>query len=169
MKTVRKVSIPVVAALAGAVVAGTLTGGSATATEGGDSAADRFAIREVIDRSQMYVDLKDTAAFANLFTKDGHYESPFNPGSDGRAEIEAAFDQAIETGFTKGLRHMTGPEKIDVNGSTATATSWYWIARNETEHSVYSTGTFTDKFRKVNGKWEIENRVQTIDAPAPTS
>lgn len=168
MKTIRKVSVPVVAALAGAVVAGMVTGGSATATEG-DSAADRFAIREVVDRSQMYVDLKDPEAFANLFTKDGHYESPFNPGSDGRAEIEAAFKQAIETGFTKGLRHMTGPEMIDVNGNTATATSWYWIARNETEHSVHSTGTFTDKFRKVNGKWEIEHRVQAIDEPAPTS
>ncbi|MDQ1008760.1 ketosteroid isomerase-like protein [Streptomyces sp. V4I23] len=161
MKIIRRVAAPVIGALAGAAAAGVFLGGNATATES-DSPNDRFAIREVIDRHQMSIDLRDADSYANLYAKDGHYRSPFG-SADGRSEIKAMFIDLAEKGFTKGKRHMTGPAMIEVNGTTATARSWYWVAETETEHAVYATGTYTDKLRKVNGKWEIVQRVQTLD------
>ncbi|MFI5689817.1 nuclear transport factor 2 family protein [Streptomyces sp. NPDC051636] len=167
MKTIRRASGPLIGVLAGAVAAGVLLGGNATATES-DTTHDRVAIREVIDRHQMYIDLKDADAYANLYTKDASYRSPFG-SADGRSEIKAMFTDLADKGFTKGKRHMTGPAMIEVNGTTATARSWYWVAETEKEHAVYATGTYTDKLRKVNGQWEIAQRVQTLDQLAPAS
>jgi ketosteroid isomerase-like protein len=138
MKTIPRTAAPLVGALAGAVAAGLLLGGNATATEG-DSPGDRFAIREVIDRHQMYIDLRDADGYANLYAKDGHHRSPFG-SADGRSEIKAMFIDLAEKGFTKGKRHMAGPAVIEVNGTTATARSWYWVAETEREHAVYATG-----------------------------
>ncbi|NWF29592.1 nuclear transport factor 2 family protein [Streptomyces sp. PKU-EA00015] len=165
MKTIRRAAAPVIGVLAGAAAVGVFLGGNATATEG-DSPNDRFAIREVIDRHQMHIDLRDADGYANLYAKDGSYRSPFG-SADGRSEIKAMFIDLAEKGFTKGKRHMTGPAVIEVNGTTATARSWYWVAETEAEHAVYATGTYTDKLRKVNGKWEIVQRVQTLDELAP--
>lgn len=166
MKTSRRAAAPVIGVLAGAAAVGVFLGGNATATES-DSPSDRFAIREVIDRHQMYIDLKDADGYANLYTKDARYRSPFG-SADSRSEIRAMFIDLAEKGFTKGKRHMTGPAMIEVNGTTATARSWYWVAETEAEHAVYATGTYTDKLRKVNGKWEIVQRVQTLDELAPS-
>jgi ketosteroid isomerase-like protein len=167
MKTIRRVTAPVIGVLAGAVAAGVLLGGNATATES-DSPNDRFAIREVIDRHQMYIDLRDADSYANLYAKDGRYRSPFG-SADGRDEIKAMFIDLAEKGFTQGKRHMTGPAMIEVNGATATARSWYWVAETEKAHAVYATGTYTDKLRKVDGAWEIVQRVQTLDELASES
>ncbi|MGP4088009.1 nuclear transport factor 2 family protein [Streptomyces sp. KR55] len=168
MSAIRRAAAPVVGVLVGAVAATSLLlGGNATATES-NVAGDRFAIREVIDRHQMYIDLRDADSYANLYAKDGHYRSPFG-SADGRSEIKAMFIDLAEKGFTKGKRHMTGPAMIEVNGATATARSWYWVAETEAEHAVYATGTYTDKLRKVNGKWEIVQRVQALDELAPNS
>ncbi|MGW7467214.1 nuclear transport factor 2 family protein [Streptomyces xantholiticus] len=166
MKTIRRAAAPVVGVLAGAVATGLLLGGNATATESG-STGDRFAIREVMDRHQMYIDLKDADSYADLYAKDGHYRSPFG-SADGRNEIKAMFIDLAEKGFTQGKRHMSGPAMIEVSGTTATARSWYWVAETEAEHAVYATGTYTDKLRKVNGEWEIVQRVQTLDELAPS-
>ncbi|MER6612345.1 nuclear transport factor 2 family protein [Streptomyces xantholiticus] len=167
MKTIWRAAAPVVGVLAGAVATGLLLGGNATATESG-STGDRFAIREVMDRHQMYIDLKDADSYADLYAKDGHYRSPFG-SADGRNEIKAMFIDLAEKGFTQGKRHMSGPAMIEVSGTTATARSWYWVAETEAEHAVYATGTYTDKLRKVNGEWEIVQRVQTLDELAPES
>ncbi|MFI2367377.1 nuclear transport factor 2 family protein [Streptomyces sp. NPDC018833] len=167
MKTIRRIAAPATAVLAGVVAAAVLTGGSATAT-GSDSPNDRFAIREVIDRHQMYIDLRDADGYANLYTEDGRYRSPFG-SADGRDEIKAMFIDLAEKGFTKGKRHMSGPAVIEANGATATARSWYWVAETEKEHAVYATGTYTDKLRKADGKWQIVQRVQTLDELASPS
>ncbi|MFI9340068.1 nuclear transport factor 2 family protein [Streptomyces sp. NPDC052773] len=167
MKTIQRAVPPAIGVLVGAAATGLLLGGNAIATES-DTAIDRLAIREVIDRHQMYIDLRDADGYANLYTKDASYRSPFG-SADGRTQIKAMFIDLAEKGFTKGKRHMTGPAVIEVNGATATARSWYWVAETEKEHAVYATGTYTDKLRKVNGRWEISQRVQTLDELASQS
>jgi uncharacterized protein (TIGR02246 family) len=170
MKSIRKAVAPIAGVIAGVVAGGLLLGGNATATPESDSSDDRFAIREVVDRGQMYIDLKDADAFANLFTEDGRYEAPFiTPAAEGRSGIKAALNGLFDGGFTNGVRHFTGPEKIEVNGTSATALSWYWVAEKEAGGGIAQTGTYTDKFRKVDGKWEIEHRVQTTDRPVSNS
>ncbi|RVX40987.1 ketosteroid isomerase-like protein [Nonomuraea polychroma] len=161
MNSIRRVLAPVMGVVAGAVAAGVLLGGDATAAQG-DNPDDRLAIREVIDHHQMYIDLRDADGYANLYAEDGRYRSPFG-SADGRDEIKAMFVDLAAKGFTKGKRHMTGPAMIEVAGTTATARSWYWVAETEKAPAVYATGTYTDTFRKVNGEWKIVQRVQTLD------
>jgi hypothetical protein len=97
--------------------------------------------------------------------EDGRYESPFTSAT-GRAEIRKMFIDLRDQGFTAGKRHMTGPAMIDVNGTRATARSWYWVAETEQAPAVYATGTYTDELQKIEGQWKIVHRVQTLDPSA---
>ncbi|NKE59981.1 nuclear transport factor 2 family protein [Lentzea sp. PSKA42] len=126
---------------------------------------DRVEINEILNRHQIYIDLKDADGYANLYAEDGRYESPFS-SANGRAEIKAMFVRLAEQGFTKGKRHMSGPAMVDIAGNTATATSWYWVAETEQVPTVYATGTYIDTLRKIDGRWLITNRVQTLDPGA---
>jgi ketosteroid isomerase-like protein len=130
-----------------------------------DVTADVIQITEVLNRHQMYIDLRDADGYADLYAEDGRYESPFTSAT-GRAEIREMFIDLRDQGFTAGKRHMTGPAMIDVNGTRATARSWYWVAETEQAPAVYATGTYTDELQKIDGQWKIAHRVQTLDPSA---
>jgi hypothetical protein len=112
-----------------------------------DSTADVVQITEVLNRHQIYIDLQDADGYAGLYTEDGRYESPFTSAT-GQAEIRKMFTDLRDRGFTAGKRHMTGPAMIDVNGTRATARSWYWVAETGQAPAVHATGTYTDELRR---------------------
>ncbi|GEC10212.1 hypothetical protein SSP24_78670 [Streptomyces spinoverrucosus] len=130
-----------------------------------DTTADVIQITESLNRHQIYIDLQDADGYADLYTEDGRYESPFTSAT-GRAEIRRMFIGLRDQGFTAGKRHMTGPIMIDVNGTRATARSWYWVAEIEQAPAVHATGTYTDELHKIDGHWKIAHRVQTLDPSA---
>lgn len=130
-----------------------------------DTTADIVQITEVLNRHQVYIDLGNADGYADLYSEDGHYESPFTSAT-GRAQIRQMFTDLRDQGFTAGKRHMTGPAVIDVDGTRATARSWYWVAETEQAATVYATGTYTDRLQKIDGNWKITHRVQTLDPSA---
>jgi hypothetical protein len=127
-----------------------------------DSAVDRLAIRELIDHSMVLIDQRDYDGYGALYTTDGRYESPFAQAT-GPTEISAMSRQLTESGFTEGMRHFTGPISIEVNGDTATAVSYFWVAQVKDQPTIFSTGTFTDRLAKDNGTWKFAHRRQEGD------
>jgi ketosteroid isomerase-like protein len=127
-----------------------------------DVTADKVAITELIHRYQLYIDRHDAALWASTFTEDGVYETPFGV-SQGTEQLIQAINQWHSSGATLSKRHMIGPIVIDVEGDSASASSYYWVAEIEAAPQVVATGTYTDRLRKVNGEWKIAHRKQTID------
>jgi ketosteroid isomerase-like protein len=127
---------------------------------------DRVEILELLSRHMLYIDLQDAQRYASLYTKDGVYESPFATAR-GTSELIAMSIRLTESGFTAGKRHFNGPAMIDLDGDTATAFSYWWVAETKESPGVYSTGTYTDRLQKVNGEWKIAHRKQEIDPNWP--
>ncbi|TMR89904.1 nuclear transport factor 2 family protein [Nonomuraea basaltis] len=84
-------------------------------------------------------------------------------------EISAISRRLTESGFTKGMRHSTGPIHIEVDGNRARAFSYFWVARVDDTPSVYATGAFTGPLEKLNGVWKFAHRIQDGDQPPPGS
>jgi hypothetical protein len=126
-------------------------------------AIDRVAIATLLDRHQVYIDAKNAEGYASLYAPDGRYESPFGKG-EGTAAIRKMFEDSAASGFTKGKRHMSGPASIELRGDEATAVAYYWVAETEKFPPVIvATGAYTDKLKRIDGRWKIVERRQAID------
>jgi hypothetical protein len=129
-----------------------------------NDAMDRLEITELLNRHQIYIDLRDADGYAGLYAPDGAYESPF-ASATGRTEIAKMFRQLAASGFTTNKRHFTGPAMIEFAQDQATARSYWWVADYATEHTtVFATGTYEDELRRVDGVWAITRRVQSMDS-----
>jgi len=131
-----------------------------------DSTRDRLEILELMNRHQIYIDLKDAERYGGLYAPEGHYESPF-ASARGREEIVAMTRHLGADDFTKNKRHYNGPVMIDLDGDNATALSYYWVADYTSQPAVFATGTYRDVLRKIDGQWKIVHRVLTVDVPEP--
>jgi hypothetical protein len=162
----RKVNLAVVALIV--VTAGFLATRNAAYSDAGkvDTSRDRIEILELLNRHQIYIDLKEPERYGSLFAADGRYESPF-ASARGRDEIVAMSRGLEASGFTKNNRHYTGPAMIDIDGDKATALSYFWVANYADKTTVLATGTYRDELRKIGGQWKIVHRVMTGDAPEP--
>lgn len=129
---------------------------------------DRAAITELLNRHQIYIDLMDAERYADLYTSNGVYLSPF-ASATGHDEILGMFKNLAASGFTKNKRHFMGPIMVDIAGDRATAHSDWWVADySGTQSTVFATGTYDDELQKINGVWRIQKRVQTLDSNTAT-
>lgn len=124
---------------------------------------DQADILDLLNRHQIYIDLKDAKGYASVYSEDGHYESPFATAR-GTDELMAMTMRLHESGFTTGKRHFNGPVMIDLDGDRAKALSYWWVADYTATPAVFATGTYRDELRKVDGHWKIVHRVQTADS-----
>jgi hypothetical protein len=131
-----------------------------------DTIRDRLEIVELLSHHQVYIDLRDAEGYAGLYAEDGHYESPF-ASARGRDELIAMSRRLHEAGFTAGKRHYNGPAAIDIDGDEARVFSYWWVAETKDAPAVYSTGTYTDRLQKIDGRWRIVHRKQEIDPNWP--
>jgi len=129
-----------------------------------DIAFEKLEIIELLNRHQIYIDLKDADRYAGVYAPDGRYESPF-ASAQGTSELVAMSQKLEASGFTKNKRHFNGPMMIDINGDRATALSYWWVADyTGKQPTVFATGTYRDELRKINGQWKIVHRVQEGDS-----
>jgi hypothetical protein len=132
-----------------------------------DIAFEKLEIIELLNRHQIYIDLKDADRYAGVYAPDGRYESPF-ASAQGTSELVAMSQKLEASGFTKNKRHFNGPMMIDIDGDGATALSYWWVADYaEKQPAVFATGTYRDELRKINRQWKIVHRVQEQDSSEP--
>ncbi|NBP70436.1 MAG: nuclear transport factor 2 family protein [Cytophagia bacterium] len=124
---------------------------------------DRLAINELLNNYILSIDSHNNEQFADNFTQDGVYDSPWGI-AQGREAILGNISYWHSSGITKGKRHFMGAWRItELNSSTAKVESNYWIAEAENIPGLVATGYYIDTLKKVNDVWRIAHRKQVVD------
>lgn len=123
-----------------------------------DLAADKRAIREIVDQWVIYSDAGDWERFAALWHEDGWmsatwFQAPASKFVEGR-----------RAGWEKGVSiiHFLGAHTADVVGERAIAQTKMTISQRAPVHDVVCdvlcTGRFYDFFARRDGRWGMVRR-----------
>jgi uncharacterized protein (TIGR02246 family) len=125
---------------------------------------DHEAIRNLLGRYARAVDLRDFESVGNCFTEDAVaiYAGLVIP--QGRNHI-VNYIKGIERKVHS--QHFSNVMTIDIDGDKAKTLTYSMavlIQEEENSHSSLARGiTYTDELRKIDGKWQICNRIHTAD------
>jgi hypothetical protein len=124
---------------------------------------DKFEIFELMNNYILSIDSHNNEQFADNFTKDGVYESPWGT-AQGKEAIVGTIGYWHSSGITSGKRHFVGSIQIkELTGDTAKVESSYWVAEAQNTPGIVATGFYIDTLKKENGTWKIANRKQVVD------
>lgn len=125
--------------------------------------SDKFEITALMNNYTLSIDSHNNEQFADNFTHDGVYESPWGV-AEGREAIINNINYWHSSGITKGKRHFIGAVRIlELTEESAKVESNYWIAEAETAPGLVATGYYHDLVKKINGQWKIAHRKQVVD------
>jgi hypothetical protein len=123
-----------------------------------DVAADKVAIREVVENWALWRDAGDWERFATVWHKDGWMTATWFQGPAPK------FIEVSREGFNKGVSilHFLGGSSIDVAGTRAIAQTKMTISQRglveDVLVDVVCTGRFYDFLEKADGHWGIVRR-----------
>jgi SnoaL-like domain len=124
---------------------------------------NKLAIIELMHNYILSIDSHSSGQFAENFTSDGVYESPWGT-AQGKEAIIATIGYWHSSGITAGKRHFTGSIQIkELGEDAARVESSYWVAEAENTPAIVATGFYTDILKKENGAWKISSRKQVVD------
>lgn len=134
-------------------------------------AADRLAIRELIDQYAFCADTRDAQGQMALFTEDTKFivfmdaKAP-EPTQiiDKRSDLFPVFDNLNTYNATM---HFNGQNKVQLNGQTATGIA-YCIAHHQTiedgkQKLMIAYIRYEDEFVKQNNQWLFAERKLLVD------
>ena len=119
------------------------------------AAADRVAIRELIENWALWRDARMWDRFRTVWHKDGQMWATWFQGS------HEEFIRVSQEGYDSGVRlmHMLGGISIDIKGARAIAQTKMTISQRAPVEGVMCdvvcTGRFYDFLEKRKGKWGI--------------
>lgn len=128
-----------------------------------------LAIRRVIADYAYYLDHRDYAGYASIFTLDGEWRNA-TVSRKGRDAIKAmAGMMGPEGAENKANYHLVSNPQVDVTGNTAIATSRYLFVTRAKDGTPQPSlvGIYRDEFVKLDGKWLIKRRTATDIMPTP--
>lgn len=124
---------------------------------------DKFEIFELMNNYILSIDSHNNELFANNFTNDGIYESPWGT-AQGKEAIIGTIGYWHSSGITSGKRHFVGSIQIkELTNDAAKVESSYWVADAENTPSIVATGFYIDTLKKENGSWKIASRKQVVE------
>jgi ketosteroid isomerase-like protein len=135
-------------------------------------AADRLAIRELVDAYAHCADRRDAKGQMAMFTEDTHFVVFMNAKSDipsqelrGRDALAPVFDNLNQYEATT---HFNGQSTVTLNGTEATGVS-YCLAHHVSAHGseqslMIASIRYLDKFKKVEGAWYFAQRKLLVDS-----
>jgi hypothetical protein len=124
---------------------------------------NKLAIIELMHNYILSIDSHNNEQFADNFTQDGIYESPWGT-AQGKEAIIGTIGYWHSSGITAGKRHFVGSIQIkELNEDSAKVESSYWVADAKNTPAIVATGFYIDILRKENGIWKIANRKQVVD------
>jgi ketosteroid isomerase-like protein len=136
-----------------------------------EEAADRVAIRELIDAYARCADRRDAEGQMALFTADAHFVVYMDARSSepsmelhSRAELAPVFDDLNRYIATT---HFKGQSTVTISGAAATGES-YCLAHHVSEEGnertiMIASIRYEDTFAKVAGTWLLSERRLYVD------
>ena len=134
-------------------------------------AADRLAIRELIDAYAHCADRRDANGQKALFTEDTHFlvyvEGPGTQSTqelNGREALAPVFDDLNRYQATT---HFNGQSTIALDGDRATGESYclahHLFTENGTRKLMVASLRYLDSFVKIGGAWLFAERELYVD------
>jgi len=134
-------------------------------------AADRLAIRELIDAYAHCADRRDADGQKALFTEDTHFlvymEGPGTEATqelNGRNALTPVFDDLNRYQATT---HFNGQSTIALDGDRATGESYclahHVFTENGTRKLMVASLRYLDSFVKIGGAWLFAERELYVD------
>lgn len=120
---------------------------------------DVLAIRNLCERYAQAVDASDGAAFASVFTLDGHLSSDYYGGHyNGREELARIPDGAKSIAPT--TMHFIGNHTAEIDGDTATGVTYCMAHHLRTDRTdLVMAIRYVDAYvRGTDGEWLIADR-----------
>jgi hypothetical protein len=120
-----------------------------------DDAADRIAIRELIENWVLWRDARDWARFRTVWHDDGRMMATWFQGTADE------FIKVSQEGYDRGVRilHFLGGMTIDVAGTRAVSQTKMTISQRGLVEGVMCdvvcTGRFCDFLEKRQGRWGL--------------
>src|SRR5271168_5410352 len=141
------------------------------ATVSPEEAADRLAIRELVDAYAHCADRRDAAGQMALFTENARFVVFMNsrdpaPSQEisGREDLAPVFENlnAYET-----TTHFNGQSTIGLNGARASGESYclaHHVSLADGKRSLMVASIrYLDSFAKTNGRWLFSERKLMVD------
>jgi uncharacterized protein (TIGR02246 family) len=137
-----------------------------------EDAADRVALRLLVDTYARAVDRGDTEAVAGLFTPDGELVAHFHTGPDGapvvrrgRAEIGAALVAGLRPYL--GTTHVVGGHVADIAGTAAhgetVCLAHHVYERAGERRLLVMAVRYEDDYDCADGSWRFARRQLRLD------
>ena len=131
---------------------------------------DELAIQRILVDYAAFLDGRDYASYAGLFTPDGEWANATR-SRKGRAAIQQMLAGTLGPAGApnRANYHIITNPRIDLDGDRATATSRYlFVMRGPDGSPVPSlAGVYHDEFVRQGGKWLIKRRVADDIMPTP--
>lgn len=134
---------------------------------------ERVEAQLAIQRIQIdyagFLDSRDYTHYVELFTPDAEWQNA-RGSHKGREAIRKMLTMLGPEGAeNRSNFHLITNSRIDVNGSTATATSRYLFVMRGPDGSPRPslTGIYTDDLVRLDGKWMIKRRIADDIMPTP--
>ena len=136
-----------------------------------EEAADRVAIRELIDAFAHCADRRDADAQMAMFTADTHFVVYMDARSGepsmelhSRAELAPVFDDLNRYGATT---HFNGQSNVTISGAAATGESYclaHHVSVEGDERTIMIASIrYEDTFTKSDGTWLFSERRLYVD------
>jgi ketosteroid isomerase-like protein len=137
----------------------------------GAEAADRLAIRELVDAYAHCADRRDVRGQMALFTEDTHFVV-FMDGNSGKASMELHRRQDLAPVFEdlnkyEATTHFVGQCTVVLNGDHATGETYciaHHVSAREGKRTLFIASLrYLDDFARVKGKWLFAERKLIVD------
>jgi len=132
--------------------------------------ADELAIQRILVDYAAFLDGRDYASYAGLFTPDGEWTNAVG-SHKGRDAIRQMLEGTLGPAGApnRSNYHIITNPRVDLDGDRATATSRYlFVMRGPDGSPVPSlAGVYHDELVRQDGKWLIKRRVADDIMPTP--
>ena len=127
---------------------------------------DIEAIRQLVARYCHLADSVDVEPWLDCWTDDGVFDFG-GSRTVGRDELRALCEGSEAIYAVTPLRHVVTNVVIDVDGDTATSSSYVQLFVVGQPPTIMSTARYYDRLRRVDGRWRFSERIVRAGRRAP--
>ena len=131
---------------------------------------DMFAIQQLLTDYGRTLDDRDSAAFADLFARDGEWIAPPDFHPRGRAAIRAMIDRMLAAVPPSARAHYITNLTVAIEGDAATAHCRFLLVEPIADGSprIRLSGHYDDALVREDGRWRFLRRTLAHDLKAAT-